>query len=132
MIVNKQFGDAPGRQMHDGRTIQELKDDGVTAAEVKRGLGPNFVKWSELRAAGYEAADLKNGGYSWIEIKAAGYTPTEIKDLISTPEALHHLGCFKDKGGYVAEELKTLGYGPKELKNAGYTAVDIKKGIIFF
>lgn len=126
--MSKQFGDAPARQWHDGRSIQELRDDGITAAEIKRGMGANFVKWTELRAAGYTAADLKTDGYSWIEIKAAGYTPNEIKDLISTPQELIGLAVYKDKGGYLAQDLKTLGYGPKELKTAGYTAVDIMKG----
>lgn len=131
LVQNKLFGDAPTRQLHDGKSIQELREEGVSAADVKRGLGANFVKWTELRAAGYTAAELKADGFSWIEIKAAGYTPSEIKDLIATPTDLHGMVLFKDKGGYLAEEIKTLGYGPKELKAAGYSAVEIKKGALF-
>lgn len=120
--------DAPSRLMHDGLTVAQLKEKGISVSDIRlnTNLGGNFIKMTDFKDAGYTAQEMKAGGFSWIEVKAAGYSGSELVDFVKTPEDFHGLAVFKDKGGYKAEDLRS--FSIKDLKSAGYTAQDFKAG----
>lgn len=85
--------------------LQRLRAAGVTAAAIRRISGCSAA---QLKAAGFQANDLKNAGYSAAELKNAGFTPEQLKNA-----------------GYRARDLINAGISPDDLAALGYTAADV-------
>lgn len=85
--------------------LQRLRASGVSAAAIRRISG---CSTGQLRAAGFNAQDLKNAGFSAAELKAGGFSPDQLKDA-----------------GYSARELINAGLSPDDLKSLGYTDADL-------
>ncbi len=85
--------------------LQRLRAAGVTAAAIRRISGCSAA---QLKAAGFQADDLKNAGYSAAELKTAGFTPEQLKNA-----------------GYRARDLINAGISPDDLNALGYSAADV-------
>jgi len=80
--------------------LANLRKRGLTAAAVQR---INACNLDDLKAAGYDADQLKRAGASAAELKGVGFNPKDLK-----------------KAGYQARELLNAGFDPSDLTAAGF------------
>lgn len=136
----------------DVAKLKELRAKGVTAKAIRK---INHCTAEQLKAAGYDAADLMRAGFTKGDLEKAGFTPEELaaarnmvgKSLMLpagvTPDDVIKAGCnpealkkLRAKGVSAAAihiynhcsaaQLRAAGYTAAQLKKAGFSDADLE------
>jgi hypothetical protein len=122
----------------------------IAEGNARRAQLLSIVSIEVLRAVGFNARELHDGGLSLAQLKFGCFTVSELKADLGTDvrtlkdlnyslremregavtaEELRPFGCTAAamrQGTYLAPELKSAGYALTEMRDAGYSAVDLK------
>jgi intracellular multiplication protein IcmE len=107
-----------------GYTYSDLRAAGFTANDLKEGLG---CALEELKRAGYLARDLKIAGYSFAQLHQVGFSTSELAKAGCPARCLKDVGytAAQLSGCYSLVQLKES-FTLEELKRAGYLARNLK------
>ncbi|MFI4962698.1 MAG: type IVB secretion system protein DotG/IcmE [Legionellales bacterium] len=105
---------AVDKVMNQGAVLSDLKG-GCSCVQLKDiGYGlqdlSQICECNELRAAGFNARQLKDSGYNASRLQQCGFS-----------------ACEERNSGFTAQEMKDGGYSDGELKGAGFSNPEIEK-----
>ena len=95
---------ARGMRLAEAETPQRLR--GMPSSN---GVTSGFSQATELKKAGFTAADLRDAHYNGRQLRSAGYTAGEMYDSDFSALSLY-------AAGYAADEVATAGFHPSELR----------------
>lgn len=107
----------------DPDQLRDLYETGVSSKRIKE---LNGCAIGVLRAAGFNAAELKTAGFSPADLKAAGFSARELLSAGISPDDLAKIG-------FSAQEIQAAGTGlplgitPEAVKNAGCDPQALKR-----
>lgn len=117
--------------------LKAARARGVTVATIRKTMGCSLANLKaagytakELAEGGFTAAELKNAGFSAKDLLAAGFSPADLKQAGFTASQLRNAGIDLQalrQAGYGASELMHAGYSAKDMRDAGFGADELKK-----